>query len=489
MDPTGAGTALLLTARLVGLAIELDQVPEDIRHCLELVQTCHRDTQHLIEMRNQNVVELQRRPKELERVDDIIITTLKGLQEVSELVEKCRPDANGGQTHLGKRLWWKYVDRDMFQMQLPIVERHHTSVVAELNYVRQLGLLSPAAQAGPQGGGGRHYHQPKAPKTVEFEKLYMLGAFSSDRNDKTGAFKRLFSPPADEEISTYTDIRIVGTGSTGKTPPVPYNPSPVRAQAVTWNGPQNTPIYRGPARINPPPAQAAIQKPPQIVGAWNTSCTTSAPYDQNIAPTPAATWEAPQNPPIHNKTAQMSWPPSQNMLQQPPPPPYTAGPASEELRVMQARVPQVPKQSIYSDPRKSQEITATALKSQMTAMPAPKQLTSMGEDQGLAALLGGFTMIPTSVESTVINQNTNYNAPINITVHVNNYASQHGGPPVTSMGYNVSGGAGYSTAMEVAQAQLQSLSRSSQPPPVPIDYRRQSRPDRFNDPFAAELPG
>ncbi|KAH8657845.1 hypothetical protein BX600DRAFT_60338 [Xylariales sp. PMI_506] len=183
MDPSGS--AFMVTFQLIALAIELEQVPDDIRRCLELVQTCHRDTQHLIEMRNDNLAELEKRPKELAHVDSIIVSASNSLREVAELVEKCRPDVNQGRTHLGKRLWWRYVDRELFQMQRPIVERHHTAVVSELNYVRQLGLLALGSK--PMNGSvGAQREKLKMRRASEYENMGMLDSMFGSGTLNTG---------------------------------------------------------------------------------------------------------------------------------------------------------------------------------------------------------------------------------------------------------------------------------------------------------------
>ncbi|KAF5027451.1 hypothetical protein F66182_441 [Fusarium sp. NRRL 66182] len=128
-------------------ALDHDQVPKDIRRSLELVRTCDSDLQHLIELRNDCLPLLGRRPRVLERVHSTIESARQGLEQVCEIVERCRPDANrGGKTPFSKRMAWLLVDSSEFRSQEPIVSRHHAAVLAELNFLRQIALLAPVSE-------------------------------------------------------------------------------------------------------------------------------------------------------------------------------------------------------------------------------------------------------------------------------------------------------------------------------------------------------
>ncbi|XEV06588.1 hypothetical protein FSHL1_011875 [Fusarium sambucinum] len=127
--------------------LDHDQVPNDIRRSLELVRTCDSDLQHLIELRNDCLPLLQRRPKVLQRVHTIIESAQNGLQEVCEIVERCRPENDrGSRTTFSKRMAWVLVESSEFRSQEPIVSRHHAAVLAELNFLRQIALMAPIAE-------------------------------------------------------------------------------------------------------------------------------------------------------------------------------------------------------------------------------------------------------------------------------------------------------------------------------------------------------
>ncbi|GKU00407.1 hypothetical protein FLAG1_00325 [Fusarium langsethiae] len=127
--------------------LDHDQVPNDIRRSLELVRTCDSDLQHLIELRNDCLSLLKRRPKVLQRVHTIIESAQKGLQEVCEIVERCRPENDrGSRTTFSKRMAWVLVESSEFKSQEPIVSRHHAAVLTELNFLRQIALMAPIAE-------------------------------------------------------------------------------------------------------------------------------------------------------------------------------------------------------------------------------------------------------------------------------------------------------------------------------------------------------
>ncbi|KZL81097.1 hypothetical protein CI238_12723, partial [Colletotrichum incanum] len=150
MDPL---SVLRASYYVVLFGIELDQVPYEVKISLELVRTCHTDLQYLIELRNELLTLLTRRPKVLERVNNIIEAAHKGLAEVCEIVEKCRPQAKNGKTPLRSRISWILLDSARFRDQKAVVSRHHACVLAELNFLRQIALLAPATQGSLESKG------------------------------------------------------------------------------------------------------------------------------------------------------------------------------------------------------------------------------------------------------------------------------------------------------------------------------------------------
>ncbi|EXF77135.1 hypothetical protein CFIO01_01782 [Colletotrichum fioriniae PJ7] len=206
MDPL---SALRATYHIVLFGIELDQVPQEVRNSLELVRTCHADLQYLIEIRNELLPLLQRRPKVLERVNSIVETTHKGLVEVCEIVEKSRPRLNPGRSPFRSRLSWILLDSAQFKAQRPVISRHHASVLAELNFLRQIALLAPS----PERGNGDDDVAKKP--TMLFDNVALLEDLIGKAN--TSGTIPLCKP------SIYVDV---GLGSVTSLPAYPSDINP-----------------------------------------------------------------------------------------------------------------------------------------------------------------------------------------------------------------------------------------------------------------------
>ncbi|KID97347.1 hypothetical protein MAJ_06722, partial [Metarhizium majus ARSEF 297] len=116
------------------------RVAKEIRRCLELVQTCHQDLQHLIDLRNEHLKLLEAAPQRiLDRINRVIDSANQGLVEGRRIVEKCRPKAHRGmKMTLHNRLEWVLRSSVDFRGQEPVIIRHNAAVLAELNYLRQI---------------------------------------------------------------------------------------------------------------------------------------------------------------------------------------------------------------------------------------------------------------------------------------------------------------------------------------------------------------
>ncbi|KAB5536131.1 hypothetical protein GE09DRAFT_1249685 [Coniochaeta sp. 2T2.1] len=143
MELAIAAGSLKVAFNLVIFGIKLDQVPATVRRCFELVRTCHRDLEDLIKLRNESLPMLESKPAILERLNTIIENAHKGLLEVARLVEKLRPEVHDGSSRFLSRLEWIFIDSSEFTSQESLISRQHSSVIAELNFLRQLVLLTP----------------------------------------------------------------------------------------------------------------------------------------------------------------------------------------------------------------------------------------------------------------------------------------------------------------------------------------------------------
>lgn len=119
---------------------DTSRVPNEIRTCLELVQTCHQDLQDLISLRSHHLGLLEAAPAPiLARLNSVIDQANRGLAAARCIVEKCRPEAHQGKsTLLHSQLEWVWSASSEFKCQEPLLSRHHAAVLAELNFLRQL---------------------------------------------------------------------------------------------------------------------------------------------------------------------------------------------------------------------------------------------------------------------------------------------------------------------------------------------------------------
>jgi len=154
MEAAIAVGTLKIAYNLLIFGIKVDQVPAAVRRCVELVRTCHFDLEDLIKLRNELLPMLESKPAILTHVNTIIENARAGLLEVAKLVEKLRPEVHGGNTPLRGRLEWLFVDSREFDSQEPLISRQHSSVIAELNFLRQLVLLTPLIDGAKAGGSG-----------------------------------------------------------------------------------------------------------------------------------------------------------------------------------------------------------------------------------------------------------------------------------------------------------------------------------------------
>lgn len=123
------------------------KVPKSLRHSFELVRTCNQDLQYLITLRNESTEQLEARLGALKRVDTVIVSANRGLEQAFRIVEKFRLDADRGKITLQNRMEWMLSDSREFQSQEPVISRHHAEVLAEINYVRSLLHLASSQES------------------------------------------------------------------------------------------------------------------------------------------------------------------------------------------------------------------------------------------------------------------------------------------------------------------------------------------------------
>ena len=233
--------SLRVAYELLIFGIKLDQVPDAVRRCIELVRTCHYDLEALIKHRDELLPLLRSKPHDLNRVNTIIDRSRASLDEVALLVEKLRPN---GHTPFRSRLEWLWSGSDDFQSQEPLVSYQHRTLLAELSFLRGLSLLAPLVQS--QGVGARAEPRP----TVAWENLTLL-------DDMLGGTRHIPRP--------------LGA------------PSPARPASVNF-GASQTPSVGTPATLatNPPPPYAS-PTPSLTDNSWSLPGTASRPFVYNAS--------------------------------------------------------------------------------------------------------------------------------------------------------------------------------------------------------------
>ncbi|KAL7803871.1 hypothetical protein V8C43DRAFT_320485 [Trichoderma afarasin] len=130
------------TYRAVSVAIDGENISNDMRRSLELVRTCNQDLQELIRLRNEHLSLLEKQPQILERLNSIIEKVHNGLLEASRIVEKYRPELHSGKKSLQTQIAWAHRDSQEFQAMGPTMSQHNATILAEISFLRSLTIIT-----------------------------------------------------------------------------------------------------------------------------------------------------------------------------------------------------------------------------------------------------------------------------------------------------------------------------------------------------------
>ncbi|RMJ17842.1 hypothetical protein CDV36_002531 [Fusarium kuroshium] len=194
------GVLSTITYHIIILAIESRQTNDQVRRSLELVRTCDRDLQHLISLRDEHLDILERKPIELERINCIIEDAHKGLLEVGRIVEKCRPEANKGRLPFARRGRWVLFDSKEFNSQVPVINSHHQAVLAEVTFLRQIALHTPAPAQDQVANTDTKFVQKKR---VGIDNVNLLGSLMGRRPAARHPMPVPQAPPADLAVDPH----------------------------------------------------------------------------------------------------------------------------------------------------------------------------------------------------------------------------------------------------------------------------------------------
>ncbi|KAM7200752.1 hypothetical protein V8F33_003683 [Rhypophila sp. PSN 637] len=227
MEVALAVGTLKVAYHLLIVGIKVDQVPNAVRRCIELVRTCHRDLEDLIKLRNESLPMLESKPAILQRINSIIENAHNGLLEVARLVEKLRPEAHDGSSPLMGRLEWIFIDSREFSSQEPLISRQHSSVIAELNFLRQLILLTPLIEGSgsAKDKGGTETAQTKRP-AIAWDNVGLLDEMLGGRKQNLPHAIPTPVPAPMSPPSTTTTPQIAPVGRVASPTPTLSDPPP-----------------------------------------------------------------------------------------------------------------------------------------------------------------------------------------------------------------------------------------------------------------------
>ncbi|KAL6819984.1 hypothetical protein V8C40DRAFT_276484 [Trichoderma camerunense] len=130
------------TYRAVSVAIDGENISNDMRRSLELVRTCNHDLQELIRLRDEHLRLLEKQPQILERLNSIIEKVHNGLLDASRIVEKYRPELHSGKKSLQTQITWAHRDSQEFQAMGPTMSQHNATILAEISFLRSLTIFT-----------------------------------------------------------------------------------------------------------------------------------------------------------------------------------------------------------------------------------------------------------------------------------------------------------------------------------------------------------
>ncbi|KAL7940955.1 hypothetical protein V8C42DRAFT_336044 [Trichoderma barbatum] len=130
------------TYRAVSVAIDGENISNDMRRSIELVRTCNHDLQELVRLRNEHLHLLEKQAQSLERLNVNIEKAHKGLVDASRIVERYRLEVQSGKKSLQTQIAWAHRDSQEFQALGPTMSQHNATILAEISFLRSLTFIT-----------------------------------------------------------------------------------------------------------------------------------------------------------------------------------------------------------------------------------------------------------------------------------------------------------------------------------------------------------
>lgn len=168
--------------RLFNIAVDGNLVLHEIQRSVDLANTCYRDLQRLIALRNEHLRLLESHDVGLlRRVDEAIARARRSVTDACRIVERFRPGVQHGnstRTPLHMRIEWLTSNSSEFHKLEPVIRQHHAEVLAELDSLRAVASRPLPSESRKHIEATRHIAGP-AEKEV-FDNLALLGDIIGD---------------------------------------------------------------------------------------------------------------------------------------------------------------------------------------------------------------------------------------------------------------------------------------------------------------------
>jgi len=168
--------------RLFNIAVDGNLVLHEIQRSVDLANTCYRDLQRLIALRNEHLRLLESHDVGLlRRVDEAIARARRSVTDACRIVERFRPGVQHGnstRTPLNMRIEWLTSNSSEFHKLEPVIRQHHAEVLAELDSLRAVASRPLPSESRKHIEATRHIAGP-AEKEV-FDNLALLGDIIGD---------------------------------------------------------------------------------------------------------------------------------------------------------------------------------------------------------------------------------------------------------------------------------------------------------------------
>ncbi|PSR82547.1 hypothetical protein BD289DRAFT_12680 [Coniella lustricola] len=278
IDPSSLFQGVSAIVNLALWIAKAENAPKEVSRCLELVQLVYKDTQYLIELRNETLSTLEQTPRELARIDDVIITSTRSIQDIGGFLEKYRPAAHNGRTSVRSRIVWVLSDSETFSLRAPNLLVQHNTVLGEIQTLRTFQMIGPLLKATRE----REIEIEKLDGPRKFENINLLHSLMGNDSKRpqlqVSSSTTEFTPPPISACSRAPTFDIMGQSFNNSVSGGHW--SSLRHQ----HQPSLVSLFTPPPPYSPPDASSGESCADFFA---NTESTTSSTYPSVVAAVPS----------------------------------------------------------------------------------------------------------------------------------------------------------------------------------------------------------